>query len=242
MLPPLLRLVRIENSLLVSIAIIAGQIMSIGKIPDLFFILFSIIPPFLETMGAFAANDYFDIETDGTLNRTDRPLVSGEFSKAFAIKFAILCYAIAIVSSWFVNSLAFITIVVFALISFSYSFKVKRVQVIGSIFVASAMAVPFIYGSFSLNVWPPASVIVATIILLILGIAREFVLTTRDIRGDKAAGIKTLPMIIGPRKTLWVAAILFWIGMALTLYPFLKLEKFYYKLRYWCRWCFSCFI
>lgn len=80
-----IRLTRIEHGFMLVVAVLIGEIVALRGFPPAGIALLSILPPFLIEIGSFAINDYFDIESDRKNKKSDRPLVTGELSPAFAI-------------------------------------------------------------------------------------------------------------------------------------------------------------
>ncbi|MDE1762597.1 MAG: UbiA family prenyltransferase, partial [Candidatus Micrarchaeota archaeon] len=73
----ILRLTRIEHSIMLVIAVLAAELIANhGVLPSAPTLAFSLITPIFISMGAFAINDYFDIKVDRA-NRKNRPLVAG---------------------------------------------------------------------------------------------------------------------------------------------------------------------
>ncbi|MEM3228556.1 MAG: hypothetical protein QW549_03130, partial [Candidatus Micrarchaeaceae archaeon] len=68
----ILRLTRIEHSVMLIIAVVAAELIASRSLPDYFVLALSLITPIFISMASFAINDYFDIETD-RLNKKSRP-------------------------------------------------------------------------------------------------------------------------------------------------------------------------
>ena len=73
-LSAVLKLTRIEHSVMLAIAVVAAELIS-GVLPSPGIFVLALIPPIFVSMGAFAVNDYFDIKVDRFNKRYDRPLV-----------------------------------------------------------------------------------------------------------------------------------------------------------------------
>ncbi|MDE1865009.1 MAG: UbiA family prenyltransferase, partial [Candidatus Micrarchaeota archaeon] len=103
----ILRLTRIEHSIMLVIAVLAAELIANhGMLPSAPTLAFSLITPIFISMGAFAINDYFDIKVDRA-NRKVRPLVIGELKPAEALYISVATILIGIASSYFINIYCF---------------------------------------------------------------------------------------------------------------------------------------
>ncbi|EQD78308.1 UbiA prenyltransferase [mine drainage metagenome] len=71
-----LKLTRIEHSVMLVIAVLAGELIVARHLPGAYVLLLSLIVPIFVSMGSFAINDYFDVEVD-TLNKKVQKTHSG---------------------------------------------------------------------------------------------------------------------------------------------------------------------
>src|SRR5580693_789608 len=98
----LAKLTRIEHSVMLIIAVVAAELI-VGGMPPLTIFILSLLTPALISMGAFAINDYFDVETDRANKMMHRPIVAGAISKESAYSIAIACFLIGTALSLFIN-------------------------------------------------------------------------------------------------------------------------------------------
>ncbi|MEM0475674.1 MAG: UbiA family prenyltransferase, partial [Candidatus Norongarragalinales archaeon] len=89
------------------------------------------------------------------------------------------------------------------------------------------MAVCFVYGN--LVVAPKLNYFVSVFALMsfLTGLGREFLITLRDVAGDEKIGAKTLPMLLGSRKTVALAVALIYCGVILSFFPLFALPSFF---------------
>jgi len=83
------------------------------------------------------------------------------------------------------------------------------------------MAVPFIFGNFVVT--DNISIIALALAALgfVAGLAREIIKSVQDVKGDKKArNSRTLPIVIGEKKALWTAIILYMLFIPLSAVPF----------------------
>ena len=220
-----LKLVRIEHSIMLVIAVLIAEIIVLGGFPSLDYNFYlSLIAPFFIGMAAFALNDYLDIESDRINKKLDRPLINGAFSKEFVIIFCLTFYLVGIIISAFVDSwpIPFIIVSSFAFLSLLYNYKLKDIALLGNIYIAFTMAVPFVYGNYIYSNDLNFTILILFIIAFFVGLAREIVKTIEDIEGDKKARkANTLPIKIGIKKSAYLASVFYILFICLTPLPFI---------------------
>lgn len=222
MIGELAKLTRFEHAIMLALAVLVAEIIVLGTLPPLeHFIILSLLVPVFSEMGSFALNDYLDIETDRLNKKTDRPLVRGTISPAFALYFSIASLALSTAMAYFINTAAFIIALLFNIAAVLYNWRLKDLPLVGNIYIALTMAIPFIFGNYVVS--GELSPIAAVLALLgfIAGLAREIVKSVQDMEGDtKARGSRTLPVMIGERPSLIAAVILYLLFIPLTAAPF----------------------
>jgi len=220
-----LRLTRIEHSAMLAIAVIAAELIA-GFLPSIGVFLLSLATPVLISMGAFAINDYFDIEVDKA-NKKKRPLVTGEITPMQAVGIATICMVLGVAASVPINIAAFSIALAFALLSVLYAYKLKELLFWGNAYIALAMVIPFIFGNYVVSSTIKSSILLVSLMVFLAGLAREIHGTIRDYYGDvyirnahtipKALGIKNSAVIA---LALYVVAILISIVLAMYVAPF----------------------
>ncbi len=103
--------------------------------------------PVTISMGAFAINDYFDMEAD-RLNHKMRPLVTKDLNKQDALYVTAATLAVGIGASALINQYAFAIALMFAALAVLYAYILKAVLLVGNAYVALSMVIPFIFGSY----------------------------------------------------------------------------------------------
>lgn len=227
------RLTRFEHSLMLVLAVLIGQIIALGELPDYRIALAASIPPFFIGLASFAINDFFDVETDRKNRRNDRPLVNGSASKSEAYYLSIGLFILGVLVSFALPEECYAMAGGFAIVAFLYSFRLKDKPVIGNLYIAATMAVPFIYGNYSVSPDLLPAVVVLSLIAFVTGLAREIAGDVRDMKGDsKARKSKTLPMIMGKRNALLLHFLLYAVAVLMSFYPFLYIEPFAWNTFY----------
>lgn len=224
------KLVRIEHSFMLAVAVVVGEVIALHALPAYGLLLLSVLPPMLVGAASFAINDYFDLRSDRINKRMNRPLVSGEITPGNAFALSLVLFALGVIISYWVgwpSTNCFLLTLLFAVLAFLYSFKLKDIAVVGNIYIALTMAVPFIYGSLAVTNEIPFSVLLLGGIAFVSGLGREIMGTVRDLRGDKAGrDSKTLPMLIGVNSSLYLSSLLYIIGIALSAVPYLYIDPY----------------
>ena len=177
------------------------------------------LPPVPAYVGAVAAmllnaasnglNQIFDIAID-RINKPNRPLPSGEMTIRQAGVAVVLLYSASILLAAFVN-LTFLVIVVFtALITYAYSappLRTKRICWLANLTIAVPRGLLLIVAG-----WASIADVKATepwFIGVVFGLFVFGAASTKDfadMKGDKAQGCMTLPIVLGVRRAAWVVA------------------------------------
>jgi 4-hydroxybenzoate polyprenyltransferase len=225
----LLKLGRIEHSIMLDIAVLAAILISDrGALPgNAFTLLMGFVSPFFISYSAFAINDYFDIKVDKINKKSDRPLVNGTLRPATALYATALGFAIGIISSYFINPYCFAIAAVFAALAFIYSYRLKEIFLLGNIYIALTMVIPFVFGGYIVDYYLPESILLVSIMIFFSGLAREIHGTIRDMYGDmKARKAATLPTKIGWKNASLVALLMYMISILASAYLFLYVAPF----------------
>ena len=227
-----LKLTRIEHSVLLVIAVVAAELIA-GGFPAPAVLLISLVSPALISMGAFAINDYFDVAADRANRRMDRPLVSGVLSKREAYIIAMFCLFVGAFLSLLINEAVFIVALAFALLAYLYSYRLKDMLLVGNVYVALTMVIPFIYGDFVVSNAITANIVLISLVIFLVGLAREIHGMIRDRRGDIIARrTRGLVACVGVRNSAIIAFVLYIEGVLISLYMFLCMAPFRANLVY----------
>jgi len=214
------RLFRIEHALLLAVAVLIGELLS-GQLPALPLLLCSLAVPVFIEMGSFALNDYFDVKTDKANKRKDRPIAGGEISPQAALIAASLCYIIGIAAAFPLPSAALYITLLFAFLSIAYNFKLKELPLVGNIYIAASMAIPFLFGNLVVAPEIFSRIWAIAIVAFVSGLGREIIKSAEDMEGDVLhRNARTLPVVIGRQNSLCLAALLYALLAPLSLSPF----------------------
>lgn len=216
------RLVRFEHAVMFAAGVFIAEIIATGGIPPLTpMIIFSLLVPVFSEMGAFALNDVLDVQTDRLNRKVERPLVSGELSRRFALALTVVSFALALFFAWMVSPFIFMLALAINLLAVLYNAVLKDVALLGNVYIAATMAIPFIFGNYVVSgALNPANGLIA-MLGFIAGLGREIAKTVEDVDGDrKGRRAKTLPMIIGSEKSLTIAGILYALFTLVSVVPY----------------------
>jgi len=233
-----LKLIRYQNLLLLALMQLVFRFgyLELIKIPlSLFYWQYSLLvfATVLIAAGGYVINDIFDQETD-EINKPEKVIIGRHISesKAYTIYSSL---TIAGVACGFVlaNSVSHpnfaVLFVLIATLLYFYASTLKQIALVGNIVVAVLLAFSVIIigifdiipNTFDIN---RAQMGLAFSILFdyakfafIINLVREIIKDIEDVNGDNSQGIRTLPIIIGTKKTTIIAFILLLIP---TLYLF----------------------
>lgn len=223
-----LRLTRIEHSVMLVIAVIAAELLA-GGIPSTFTFALSLIVPITISMGAFAINDYFDVEAD-RLNHKMRPLVTKDLTKRDAIYVTAITLAIGVAASTLINPYAFAIALIFAVLAVLYAYVLKAVLLVGNAYVALSMVIPFIFGSYVVSSSVGDGIFLICAMIFASGLAREIQGTVRDYEGDvKARRAVTLPTVAGRQASAFFALVLYVVAVLISARLFFYTPPFAYN-------------
>ncbi len=226
------RLTRFEHALLYAGGVLIGEILA-GGLPSFPILALSLLVPILVEIGAFSLNDFVDVEVDKANNR-NRPLVKGEVKLTHAYRAGVFALSLAIGFAFALStSLAILTLLI-VMLAVVYNFSLKRMPLVGNVYIAFSMAVPFIFGNLVVSQEISAVNALLALGAFSVGFGREVIKDILDREGDEKAGMRTLAVILGKHASL-VAALSFSLALApglklLSLAPFSAVAKGLYVL------------
>ena len=158
----------------------------------------------LATGGGNAINDYFDREIDA-INRPDRPIPRGAVSPRSALAFSVLLFAVAVALTLLLPLLAIGIALVNLVALVAYTEVIKGRPGVGNALVAALTGSTFLYGGAAVD-GDLAPVVVLFALAASATMAREVLKDVEDVAGDREEGLRTLPIVLGERRALVVAA------------------------------------
>ena len=207
------------NLLITFLVIIVACIISINGSYSILKIILAGLTGALTASAGNVINDYFDINID-KINRPDRVLPKGDLTMKEALVVYIFLSLISLFLSIFISLIALLEVFFASALLFLYSYKIKKIPLLGNFVVAFLTGFAFIYGGIAVNN-VDASIIPALFALLI-NFIREIVKDMEDIEGDKQQGINSYPALHGFKKTKTIIVFITIVLIILTVFPFIN--------------------
>jgi 4-hydroxybenzoate polyprenyltransferase len=170
---------------------------------------------------AICANDMADEDTD-KISNADRPLISNALSKQDMKQMGFVFLLASLISGFLAGYTAFFFVLTFTSLYYIYSVPPTRFKLIpffSSFIISLCMLSAIIAGFFLVSpvkyvpVFPTKLILAIVVIFSLLANVRDM----KDVKGDKMAGIKTVPIIFGNKWGPRVVAI--FAGLAFILIP-----------------------
>lgn len=157
-------------------------------------------------------NDIYDLDCD-KISNPDRPLVTGALSRSEYLQVAMVYLALALFFAFNVGDETFMLVLMFIAVYFIYSappFRLKRFFPVSSIIIAVQAIIAFLLGYLFLEKTPvtialPPEILGCLFFVFLLG---SSVKDLKDIPGDRASGVYTLPVILGDTKARKIVGLL----------------------------------
>lgn len=170
----------------------------------------------LVAAGGYVINDYYDVKID-SINKPERVTIDRQFTRPQAMQLhmllSLLGIGMAALCTWRVAGL----VAASALLLWLYSNQLKRLPLIGNLVIGFLTAVAVIMPLLWLERTTALGLAVAAMAMVLTWI-REIIKDMEDLKGDRTFGCKTLPILIGQRKSKWVVylfiALLLWVLLA----------------------------
>lgn len=174
------------------------------------------ISTLLVITGMYVFNDLIDADLDRANGKTKRPIPSGKIPKNHAVIFIIVINIVGItIPALTGNFVGLFFISIIALIGVLYSLpkvSLKDKFVIKTLAIAIAMMCSLLLGSSmyldSVFRTGSGSILVPTfsgVIVALMVFVTSPLNDIGDINGDKAAGRRTIPIVIGKEQTVWAS-------------------------------------
>lgn len=213
-----IEITRPHNCVLAGLVGVLGSIVALGSVAG----LGTLIPVFLVVTlgcaGGNTINDYFDYEID-RINRPERPLPRGAMRREVAFWYALLLFALGLILALLISRLAFLFALAAYVLMFLYAWKLKPMPFIGNLAIATLTGATPLYGAMAVGKLGLAGPL--AVCAFLVNVAREIVKDIEDLEGDLHKGARTLPIIIGPRRAAYVAAVF---GIATVVASFLPVK------------------
>ncbi|MFC7045216.1 geranylgeranylglycerol-phosphate geranylgeranyltransferase [Halobacteriaceae archaeon GCM10025711] len=166
-----------------------------------------------------AINDYFDRDID-RINAPDRPIPRGAVSPRGALSLSVVLFVVAVVlvASLPLAAIAIAVVNLVALVTYTQLFK--GLPGVGNALVAYLGGSTFLFGAAAVG--SMRTVVVLFLLSAASTLTREIIKDVEDVDGDREEGLNTLPIAVGERRSLWVAAVLLVVAVAASPVPYLQ--------------------
>jgi geranylgeranylglycerol-phosphate geranylgeranyltransferase len=172
----------------------------------------------LATGAGMAINDYFDREID-RINAPDRPIPRGAVTPRGALAFSLLLFLGAFGLAVLLPPLALGIAAVNLLGLVTYTEYFKGLPGAGNALVAYLVGSTFLFGAAAVG--DPLAGGVLAVLAALSTFTREVIKDVEDLAGDREEGLRTLPIVIGPRRALVLAFALLVVAVAASPLPYL---------------------
>lgn len=221
-----LRLIRVEHSLIGSIGVIVGAIVT-TRIEHTFLNRIHLLQAALVAIfliaGGFALNDYFDVDVDRKNRRFDRPIVTGDLTARQVLIGAIFAFIIGLILASFLDFLVLGMATIVTFLATLYNFRLKEFGLLGNIYIASTYAAPWFFGGLlfspkSSSAWIAFGSL--SLITFVAGLGREILKGIMDTEGDALRNVRTIARKYGSKTAASLAVSFILMAVVLTPIPF----------------------
>jgi geranylgeranylglycerol-phosphate geranylgeranyltransferase len=203
---------------MIGFAVIVGEFVSSRVVPARA-AFYGFMAGFLLVATSMILNDYFDREIDA-VNEPNVARPSGVVRTRQALSIALVLGSLGLLSAASTGVVTLLVAILGLVIVISYCAKVKKMGLLGNVFVGVNAAIPFIYGGFAV-----ASLTWALLILALLAflssVGREIVKGITDVPGDTSRGVKSVAATRGNLVAARYGAAFFVCAVAFSAFPLL---------------------
>lgn len=225
----LLRLTRsrLKNALLFTFSTFAGLVIVTGGKFNPFVGVLAPLSMFALMLGVYLLNDYSDLDVD-LVNAPNRPLASQAVTKRETLGFILFLNSVGITIAFFLGWLAFSVALLEVLLGVVYSikpFNFKDVFILKTLTVGAGGILANIYGGLSAGI-VNSDLLFCSLIFLVFIFSTSPLNDLADYTGDKLQNRKTIPIVIGAKKTIALSAFMSVVPpvFALILFDMLRLN------------------
>ena len=214
----LIQLMRVPNDIVIGLAVIVGEVMGIGHLPQLDVVLLGFLSGFFTCASIMVLNDVFDIEID-RINAPNRPLPSGLINVTTATVFSIFLFLMGMFTALLLSKLNLIVVIIFWLLGALYNWRLKKTGFLGNIIVSLSVAIPFFYGALAIGRGMDILVLLFSSMAFLTNLGREIIKGIMDVKGDLKGGVMTIAVKYGPSTAYSLSAFLILIAVLISPIP-----------------------
>jgi 4-hydroxybenzoate polyprenyltransferase len=203
----LIKLTRFGNLLIIGFAQYCTAVFLIDHStlfdPRLFILSLSTV---LIAAAGYVINDYYDVKID-YINKPERVIIGRQITRRYAILFHIGLSALGVLLGLLVSWRVVIINIISIFLLWLYSNSLKRLPFVGNFTVASLTGLSILMIDVYYQTKLPVIYIYACFAFF-MTLIREIIKDMEDLKGDNTFGCKTIPIVLGIRKTKFVIYIL----------------------------------
>lgn len=207
-----LRLIRVLNLAIAAAGVWAGGWIALGRITLPKELVFAVLSGIALGAAGNAWNDIRDVAADRVNRPTGRPLAAGQIARGTADLIVFWGSLLGLGFAGLVSGYQVLAALAALAVMLAYSPLLKPRPLIGNVAVAVIAGSPPFFGALAVGV--PAAGVVPWVLAAWVHVVREVVKDVEDEPGDRAIGRRTLPIAVGQRPALVLAA-----GAALLFVP-----------------------
>lgn len=215
----LLELARPGNAIAAGVLTFTGGFVAGGALANPFAVVAAVLATVFATAAGNAVNDYFDREID-RINRPDRPIPRGAVTPQEALLYSGLLFLGAVVAAITLPLLALGIAVLNLLALLAYTELFKGLPGVGNLVVAYLTGSTFLFGGAAVG--RPLGAAMLFVLAALATLTREIVKDVEDIEGDREEGLRTLPIVIGERRSLWIGVGALVVAVFASIVPYLQ--------------------
>jgi geranylgeranylglycerol-phosphate geranylgeranyltransferase len=200
----LLRLVRAPNLAIAAAGVLAGGWIALGRIALPKELLFAAISALALGAVGNTWNDIRDVAADRVNRPGSRPFAAGKVSRGVADLIVFDGSLFGLTFAGLVSGWLFLAALAALAVMFVYSPVLKPRPLLGNVAVAVVAGSPPFYGALAVGL--SAAGVVPWVLAALLHFVREVVKDVEDEPGDRTIGRRTLPIAVGRRPAMVMAA------------------------------------
>lgn len=216
----LFRLFRFELPFTAGVCVILGELLALGKIPTTKEMILGFLSVFFISATSLILNDYFDIESD-KINAPERPLPAGLVTQQDVILLSCLVTALGFITSYTISFKALLVVILAWAVGFLYNWRFKKAGLFGNLMVSFSVGMTFIFGGIVVDQPFEKAVWSFGIMVFLINLGEEIAADAMDVAGDRQAGSRSLPVLLGHENALKISTAIFLLVSVISCLPFL---------------------
>lgn len=216
----LFRLFRFELPFTAGVCVILGELLALGKFPNTRELVLGFLSVFFISASSLILNDYFDIESD-KINSPERPLPAGLVTRQDVVSLFLVVTALGFIAGYMISFTALLVVILAWAVGFLYNWRFKKTGLFGNLMVGFSVGMTFIFGGIAVDQPFEKAVWSFAIMVFLINLGEEIAGDAMDVLGDRQAGSRSLPVLLGREKALKISAAIFLLVIVVSCLPFL---------------------